>query len=184
VRPCGPVIVPRYFRPEGHLSRFPDSDPGAIGAPRKGTVGPVACHVHDPYGSFMGRGPGANRVRHERPESYLRYRSSDSLPLIAERQSLSLFPAAASTLRVRPASPRFNRSTAFAVTGCRLSPIEWFSPPMAEASSVRAAFAAGPVRRSARLGVNHGSQSNFPPAVGHFCLSTASASPGLAFTCP
>jgi hypothetical protein len=132
----------------------------------------------------MGRGPGANRVRHERPESYLRYRSSDSLPLIAERQSLSLFPAAASTLRVRPASPRFNRSTAFAVTGCRLSPIEWFSPPMAEASSVRAAFAAGPVRRSARLGVNHGSQSNFPPAVGHFCLSTASASPGLAFTCP
>jgi hypothetical protein len=175
VRPCGPVSVPRYFRPEGHMSRFPDSDPGAFGAPRGDRWSGCVSRSRPLRVFCMGRGPGANRFRHERPESYLRCRSSDSLPLITERQSLPLFPTAASAFRIRPASPRINRFATFAVTGCRLSPIEWLSPPIAEASSIRPAFAAGLDCLAARLGVNHGRQSNYPPAGGHFCLSTVSA---------
>jgi hypothetical protein len=161
--------------PKGIYPVSPIPVPVPSAPPERGPLVRLRITFTTLTGLCMGRGPGANRFRYERPESYLRCRSSDSLPLITERQSLPLFPAAASAFRIRPASPRINRFATFAVTGCRLSPIEWLSPPIAEASSIRPAFAAGLDCLAARLGVNHGRQSNYPPAGGHFCLSTVSA---------
>lgn len=63
-------------------------------------------------------------------------------------------------------------------------PSKRLSPPMAEASPLRLAFAAGLFHVACPPGITRIGRVGFPPAGRHFCLPAGSASSGTAFAFP